>query len=769
MSKNRTTPGLLALSLLLLTLAATPPTATAATVRILEITQDTAKPLVPFQAFDGNPPKVYDINGDRRLEIIVQNDNQHVYVFDSATGAILFQAKTTFPPGWTARSFNGPEVSILVQGGAVHLIVANSAATVTSYRFDPTASTSTRFSFVKEWERRLTDCYSNPGMDSKPVLADLDRDGRFEIVAATEESGVYALRSDGRVLWKNCIAGGNAEPGIGDLNQDNYPDVVFGSDGGTVTAMEGRTGSVLWSFHVPSRFNVGAGSMPVGPAVAQLDGVGGPDVVVGVRDSHDADVMTNNHALLLALDHAGRLLWGKQDPLGNPLTYTHPIVVDADKDGAAEVYWGDWNTVGHKPPFDESKAWARTGPANFYRFSATGAQVWKQSLDTFWSNKDVALADVDGDGVQEVLANGPGEGHDGVWYLDSRTGAKEAFVDAYPYQLQRGPIVADLAGNGKMQWVAPVAPLGSVGAHGIVVYDTGQAFDAAWPHLPYPALQPALPPPPPPSTFNATFTIKAPNAWWQEVFVSPNPPRTISKVEVRIAGTFWRPMSKSSWGAWTSSYNTPAGTKVEFLATDANGAVSQSAPFTWLDGNLTKPSVAPGAPPPPPPFDATFNLTEGVNEWWVEVRVAAPDPVTAVDVQVNGGAWTPLSATSWGTWAKSFYVAQGSLVRFRATASFGAQDTSDTYKWLVKEGEPFNPTFLPRAQDNNWWVEVEVRSGVPVVQVDAQVNGGSWTNLPKTSWGTWAKSFHVPDGSQVRFRATSEAGETALSASYLWG
>lgn len=769
-------PAALLAALLLALVLAPVPIAQAATTRTLAITDATAKPLVPFGAFDGNPPKVYDINGDGQLEIVAQNDNQYVYVFDSKTGAILFQAKTSFPAAWGARSFNGPEVSIMSGDGKVRLVVANSAATITSYRFDPAASTGSRFQFVKEWEKRLTDCFSNPGMDSKPVLADLDRDGAFEIVAATEESGVYALRLDGRLYWKKCIGGGNAEPAIGDLNQDGWPDVAFGSDGGTITAMDGRSGATLWSFYVPGRFAIGTGSMPVGPAIAQLDGVGGPDLVVGVRDSHDVDVMTNNHALLLALDHAGRVLWGKQDPSGNPLTYTHPVVVDADHDGAAEVYWGDWNTVGHKPPYDDKLAWARTGPANFYRYGATGALVWKQSLDTFWSNKDVPLADVDGDGVQEMLANGPNAGHDGIWYLDSRTGAKEAFVETYPYSVLRAPVVADLWGTGTMQWVVEVASAGPGGGNGLLVFDTGAPYDSAWPHLPYPVLGPALPPPPPPATFNATFTIKSPNEWWQELYPSPQTPRTITKAEVRIDGAFWRPMTKSSWGAWTSSYNAPKGVRVEFLVTDSAGAVSQSAPFTWLDGTLTKGSVTPGDPPPPPPsaFNATFEVPSTVNEWWVEVKVTATDPVAGVEARVNGGAWVALAFTDWGSWAKSFYVARGSDVQFRATASFGDQVISPTFTWLGAAPPPpppgtFEPTFHPRAQDNNWWVEVEVRSTSTIAKVEAQANGGAWIVLDKTSWGTWAKSFFVPDNSQVRFRATSSAGETALSASYPWG
>ncbi|MES2153963.1 MAG: hypothetical protein V4510_02415 [bacterium] len=656
-----------------------PTPAAAAPTRALAITNASAHPTVPFAGFDGNPPKVFDVNGDGRLEIIAQNDNQWVYVFDSASGAILFQATTTLPPGWGARSFNGPEVALMTQGGAVHLVVANSAATVTMFRFDAVASTSTHFAFVKEWERRLSDCFSTPGMDAKPVLADLDGDGTFEIIAATEEQGIYALRANGQVLWKNCMGGGNAEPGIGDLNRDGTPDIVYGSDGGIVSALDGRTGSFLWTYNVLAHFNLGSGSMPVGPAVAQLDGLAGPDVVVGARDSHDASNWSNDHALLLALDSSGRLLWGRQDPQGNPLTYSHAVVADAAGDGVPEVYWGDWNTIGHKPPFDESQAWKGTGPAHFYRYDRSGNLVWRQTLGTWWSNKDVPLADVDGDGVQDMIANGPNAGgHDGLWSLDSRTGAKESFVDLWPWKLARAPVVADLAGNGMMQLVAEVGQLDpSAGGAAILVYDTGKPYSSAWPHLPYPTVGPA---PPPSGFFNATFTIKAPNAWWQELTVTPQTPRTITQAQVRVSGGAWLPMSKSSWGAWTSSYHTVAGTKVEFLATSSDGAQSQSQPFTWLDGNLSHGSVPPGSPPPSS-FSATFSPSSNINEWWVEVAVTASDPLAKVEANVNGGPWTGLDATSWGTWAKSFHVASGSAVQFRATSTSGDAATSSTYTW----------------------------------------------------------------------------------------
>jgi hypothetical protein len=179
-------------------------------------------------------------------------------------------------------------------------------------------------------------------------------------------------------------------------------------------------------------------------------------------------------------------------------------------------------------------------------------------------------------------------------------------------------------------------------------------------------------------------------------------------------------------------------------------------------------------------FDATFTGVRG-NEWWQQVAVSAGGSAVAnVDVRLNGGDWKPLARQSWGGWAASYRAVQGTVVQFRATSSTGQTDLSDCYQWIpppgtdatqVPCGSPppaFDASFS-NVKGNNWWVEARVTANQPIAKVEARVDcGATWQALALQSWGSYAKSFHVPSGSKVDFRATSASGATDLSGGYVW-
>ncbi|HUR61622.1 MAG TPA: VCBS repeat-containing protein [Candidatus Thermoplasmatota archaeon] len=198
---------------------------------------------------------------------------------------------------------------------------------------------------------------------------------------------------------------------------------------------------------------------------------------------------------------------------------------------------------------------------------------------------------------------------------------------------------------------------------------------------------------------------------------------------------------------------------------------------------------------PPSGFDATFKGVRG-NEWWEQVTVTTTGgTLSRVDIRLNGGAWQPLQKQSWGGYAASYRAVQGTIVQFRATSTTGATELSDCYRWVPPSNTDATKVTCPGStgtttttttsttgtttgafdatfsgvSGNEWWVQATVKANQPLQKVEARIDCGSTYHLlAKQSWGGWAASFHVPDGSKVTFRATSGTGATDSSGGYIW-
>ncbi|MEA3189540.1 MAG: hypothetical protein QOD77_122 [Thermoplasmata archaeon] len=205
----------------------------------------------------------------------------------------------------------------------------------------------------------------------------------------------------------------------------------------------------------------------------------------------------------------------------------------------------------------------------------------------------------------------------------------------------------------------------------------------------------APPPPPPPPAFDATFSQVRGNEWWEQVHVATGT-SILAKVELRLNGGDWKPMTQQSWG-WSAGLRAVDGTIVQFRATANTGATDLSDCYRWIppsNADATKVACPGGTPPPPPPppptgFDATFGFVTG-NEWWVQAKVSpnSGHTIAKVEVRLNGGAWQPLAKQSWGPtdYAASYHIVEGTKVQFRATSGAGAADVSGCYRWIPPSG-----------------------------------------------------------------------------------
>jgi hypothetical protein len=61
---------------------------------------------------------------------------------------------------------------------------------------------------------------------------------------------------------------------------------------------------------------------------------------------------------------------------------------------------------------------------------------------------------------------------------------------------------------------------------------------------------------------------------------------TPTQVQLSVSGGPWQDMQLQSWGDWTKSVHTPAGTPVQFRAVVETGTYV-SDPYRWLQDNAT--------------------------------------------------------------------------------------------------------------------------------------------------------------------------------------
>ena len=661
---------------LLLGLLLATPLALAGTTLVTDLNNSTANESVAFKNFDAPASAVADFDGDGVPEIVTHNDNQYLYVLATKSPRVLAEFKTQYPSGWTVRPINDPAVADVDNDGKLDIVVANSAGVVCVYEFTGGTS-STSMSFTKVWCKTMN-TYDSPGADAGVAVEDVNGDGKMEIFSQVEKRGLFAYNYDGSTRWSKGEYGGNAGPLVKDIDGDGKKEAVFFSDGGTVRAYDASSGSSKWTFWGGNY--VKPGSITLAGNAADVDGDGRNEVVFAARNAPADDTYYyDNHLMMFVLSHTGSLQSRWTPSFANPLSYTHPVLIDVNGDGVKDILTQDWNTIGHKPG-----NWEKLGQANVFAYKHDGTLLWRTVLDNSWSNDDIAVADIDGDGGQEVLAIGYNGGMDGLWALDLRTGAKETHIPVGSgWQVLRGPIAGDLLGDGRTSIAAPVDKSGS-SEGGWKIWRTDAACKVAFGGWQNPSpCDPESgsggggtdpePDPDPVDPGAVTFTHGGGNEWWVEVKVSPMP----QAVQAMDTNGAWVSLAFKDWGEWAGSFRIEAGNQVKFRASH-NGVWTESCWFTHPAG-VSQCGTNPNPDPQPGTFTATFKNVRG-NEWWVETDVSVSGGTLAgVDARVNGGSWIALDLKSYGSWAKSFHAV--GTVEFRARATDGQQVISSGYAW----------------------------------------------------------------------------------------
>lgn len=309
------------------------------------------------------------------------------------------------------------------------------------------------------WEYHTGGCN-----DVAPLIYDVDMDGELEIVlpgSCNPKTFCFDART-GVVEWVTDTHGSDSPPTIADLDNDGKPEILHGEFGGWVLCLNGEDGSVNWNILVDENSWI-----QTAPTILDVDNNGQLDFVVANWNFEE------DHRIFAfrGLDH--ELLWESDEPEG--FMYHGASHTDIDGDGYEELVIGDYS--GKLMVFEAESgelAWSFRFPNSYsmsaptaiadmdddgeleiicidwYQLgclSATGELEWKYDIPNFSSSfRGCAISDLDGDeGLDLAFATRDGK----VYLVDGGQGTLiqaydwSSYFDLPDFEFNHGPLIGD--------------------------------------------------------------------------------------------------------------------------------------------------------------------------------------------------------------------------------------------------------------------------------------------------------------------------------------
>ena len=260
-----------------------------------------------------------------------------------------------------------------------------------------------------------TDIVSSIG--APPNVGDINGDGKHELVFGTELGMLYVLDEKGKMLWKYKAEGPiRGQVLLYDLYEDNDMKIIFGCEDSKLYVLNSK-GKLVWRFDSGSPINST-------PAVLHKDK---PTIVFG-----------NDEGIIFCVDRKGDMVWQfktkdkvfAQPAIGKIFNDDRFFVVIGSTDHhlyaldeAGELLW-DYKTEGAilakvclADINNDKKSEIVFGSCdnNVYALTPYGDKIWSYETD-FWVACEPIVEDIDGDGRKEVVV---GSYDHNLYVLDS--------------------------------------------------------------------------------------------------------------------------------------------------------------------------------------------------------------------------------------------------------------------------------------------------------------------------------------------------------------
>ncbi|MEM4347829.1 MAG: PQQ-binding-like beta-propeller repeat protein [Candidatus Altiarchaeota archaeon] len=288
---------------------------------------------------------------------------------------------------------------------------------------------------IKNFNELYSTYRANEKIRTSATVADLEDDSTAEIFFSAGRV-LYALNAEGEILF-NFVANSEITSAakIYDLNNDGRKEIIFGCGDGTLYVLDSKGNEI-------SKFKA-QGSIESYPAIADINNDGRQDIIFGSRD---------NRLYVITPAINGRPLNIVGIYLAKGDIVSSPSVYDVDNDGKEEIVFGsaDGNIycLGYWEIINENRKFINIGNGNWK--TEVKKQIIFKDKWSYKTNREIlsstAISDIDGDSLAEIVF---GSSDKNLYVLNGF--GKKIYSYTVNDKIIASPVVADLNNDGKKE------------------------------------------------------------------------------------------------------------------------------------------------------------------------------------------------------------------------------------------------------------------------------------------------------------------------------